>query len=52
MAAGIRGKEVTPFVLSYIVEHSKGESLGVNLDLVSNNIAVATDIAKAWAALS
>ena len=52
MGAGIRGKEVTPFVLSYIVEHSKGESLGVNLDLVSNNIAVATDIAKAWAALS
>ena len=50
--AGIRGKEVTPYVLSYIVEHSQGASLGVNLDLVSHNIAVATDIAKAWAALS
>lgn len=49
---GIRGKEVTPFVLSYIVEHSQGASLGVNLDLVSHNIAVATDIAKAWSALS
>lgn len=50
--AGIRGKEVTPYVLSYIVEHSQGESLGVNLDLVSNNIAVASEIAKAWAAQS
>lgn len=48
-AAGIRGKEVTPFVLSYIVEHSQGASLAVNLDLVSHNIALAADIAKAWA---
>ncbi|MEL0273540.1 MAG: pseudouridine-5'-phosphate glycosidase [Pontimonas sp.] len=47
---GIRGKEVTPYVLSYIVEHSKGASLGVNLDLVSNNIAVAVEIATAWSA--
>lgn len=47
---GIRGKDVTPYVLSYIVEHSKGESLGVNLDLVSNNIAVAVEIATAWSA--
>ncbi|MEK9599705.1 MAG: pseudouridine-5'-phosphate glycosidase [Pontimonas sp.] len=49
---GIRGKEVTPYVLSYIVEHSKGASLGVNLDLVSNNIAVAVEIATAWSARS
>jgi pseudouridine-5'-phosphate glycosidase len=49
---GIRGKAVTPFVLSYIVQHSQGESLAVNLDLVSHNIRVAVDIAKAWAALS
>lgn len=47
---GIRGKDVTPYVLSYIVEHSKGASLGVNLDLVSNNIAVAVEIATAWSA--
>ena len=47
---GIRGKDVTPYVLSYIVEHSKGASLGVNLDLVSNNIAVALEIATAWSA--
>ena len=47
---GIRGKDVTPYVLSYIVEHSKGASLGVNLDLVSNNIAVAAEIATAWSA--
>ncbi len=49
---GVRGKEVTPFVLSYIVEHSQGASLGVNLDLVTHNIALATDIAKAWASRS
>ena len=49
---GIRGKDVTPYVLSYIVEHSKGASLGVNLDLVSNNIAVAVEIATAWSARS
>ena len=47
---GIRGKDVTPYVLSYIVEHSKGASLGVNLDLVSNHIAVAVEIATAWSA--
>ena len=49
---GIRGKDVTPYVLSYIVEHSKGASLAVNLDLVSNNIAVAVEIATAWSARS
>lgn len=47
---GIRGKDVTPYVLSYIVERSKGASLDVNLDLVSNNIAVAVEIATAWSA--
>ena len=51
-AEGIRGKEVTPFLLSYIVDTSGGESLRVNLDLVSHNVAVATDIAKAWAELA
>jgi pseudouridine-5'-phosphate glycosidase len=49
---GIRGKEVTPYLLSRIVEKSGGESLRVNLDLVSHNIAVATDIAKAWSELA
>lgn len=48
---GIEGKEVTPFLLSTIVELTGGESLAVNLRIVENNIRVAADIASAWAAL-
>lgn len=48
-ANGIRGKEVTPFLLDYIQRESGGESLRVNLDVVRNNIQVAADIARAWA---
>lgn len=47
-AQGIRGKEVTPFLLDFIQKESNGESLRVNLDVVRNNIQVAADIAKAW----
>lgn len=50
-AAGVRGKEVTPFLLQYIVEASGGRSLEVNLDLARNNVSVAADIALAWSAL-
>jgi pseudouridylate synthase len=49
---GVTGKEVTPFLLGFIVEESKGRSLEVNLDLARNNVALAAEIAKAWAALS
>ena len=45
------GKAVTPFLLGFIVEESKGKSLEVNLDLARNNVSVAADIAKAWAEL-
>jgi pseudouridine-5'-phosphate glycosidase len=45
---GIRGNEVTPFLLGYVLEKSGGDSLRVNLDLVTNNVAVATEIAVAW----
>lgn len=51
-AQGVRGKAVTPFLLGYIVEASKGRSLEVNLDLVRNNIRVAAQIATAWSKLS
>lgn len=51
-AAGVRGKAVTPFLLSYIVTASDGRSLEVNLDLARNNVKVAADIAQAWSALS
>ena len=46
---GIRGKEVTPYLLDFIQRESSGESLRVNLDVVRNNIRVACDIATAWA---
>jgi pseudouridine-5'-phosphate glycosidase len=49
-AAGVRGKAVTPFLLSYIVDASAGRSLEVNLDLARNNVRVAADIATAWSA--
>ena len=49
--AGVRGKVVTPFLLQFIVEESKGKSLEVNLDLARNNVSVAGDIALAYANL-
>lgn len=48
---GIEGKGVTPFLLETIVELTGGESLSVNLRIVENNIAVAAQIATAWADL-
>lgn len=51
-AQGIRGKEVTPFLLQYIVEASGGRSLEVNLDLARNNVSVAADIAIAYSAIT
>lgn len=49
--ANVRGKEVTPFLLQYIVEASNGKSLEVNLDLARNNVSVAADIALAYSQL-
>lgn len=50
--AGVHGKAVTPFLLSYIVGASGGVSLEVNLDIARNNVRVAADIATAWAELN
>jgi pseudouridine-5'-phosphate glycosidase len=47
---GIRGNDVTPFLLAHVLENSDGVSLRVNLDLVTNNVAVGCEIATAWAA--
>lgn len=49
-AAGVRGKAVTPFLLSFIVGASGGVSLEVNLALARNNVRVAAGIATAYAA--
>lgn len=47
----ITGKDTTPFLLASIVERTGGSSLDANIQLVLNNTAVATDIAKAFARL-
>lgn len=45
---GIRGKELTPFLLSEIAAVTAGRSLAANISLVRHNAAVAADIAVAY----
>jgi pseudouridine-5'-phosphate glycosidase len=47
----ITGKEITPFLLSRLVELTGGASLTANLALLRNNGRVAARIAAAWASL-
>jgi pseudouridine-5'-phosphate glycosidase len=47
---GIRGKEVTPFLLSSVAERTGGRSLEANVALLRNNARVAAAIAAAMAA--
>jgi len=42
--AGIKGKEVTPFLLKYIAEHTNGESLEANIALIRSNAALGAKI--------
>ena len=51
-AAGIKAKEVTPFLLAHIAEQSQGRALAANIALVRNNARVAARIAAALAAAS
>ncbi len=46
---GIRGKDVTPFLLAEIAGVSAGRSLAANIELVKNNARVAAEIAIAFA---
>lgn len=43
--AGIKGKEVTPFLLKYIADHTKGESLEANIALIKSNAVLGAKIA-------
>ncbi len=43
---GIYGKQVTPFLLSRVVEHSGGQSRQANTALLVNNAAIAAQIAR------
>jgi pseudouridylate synthase len=45
---GVRGKDVSPFLLAFLVEATDGASLEVNLRIVENNVRVAGEIARAW----
>jgi pseudouridine-5'-phosphate glycosidase len=45
--AGIRGKEVTPFLLSAMAERTAGRSLETNVALLHNNVRVGTAVAVA-----
>ena len=44
-AKGIKGKEVTPYLLSKIVELTSGKSLESNIALIKNNAKLAGEIA-------
>src|SRR4029078_12411614 len=41
----VKGQAVTPFVLTYLHEHSGGRTLAANRDLVVANAAVAAEVA-------
>ncbi len=45
--SNIKGKEVTPFLLKYIADNSKGESLEANIELILSNAALAGKISVA-----
>ena len=44
----IKGKEVTPFLLQWIAEHTQGESLEANIALIKNNAKLGAEIAKGF----
>ena len=44
----VKGKEVTPFILKYIANNTKGESLETNIALIKNNARLAAQIAVAY----
>lgn len=44
-AIGVKGKEITPFLLSKVKDITKGKSLKANIQLVYNNVKVASQLA-------
>jgi pseudouridylate synthase len=42
---GIYGKELTPFLLDFLAQHTKGASVEANLALLKNNVLLAADLA-------
>ena len=50
-AASVRGKEITPFLLDYIHQHTDRTSVAVNLEIVRGNCKLGAEIARSWSAL-
>lgn len=48
-AQGVRGKDVTPFLLGRLAELTGGDTLRANLALLRNNARVAAELARAFA---
>ncbi len=48
-AAGVRGKDVTPFLLDFFHRETRGASLTANIALVLNNARLAAEVAAAYA---
>lgn len=48
---GVKGKDVTPYLLKRIVELTGGDSLKTNIHLVINNAGLGAEIAKEYALL-
>jgi pseudouridylate synthase / pseudouridine kinase len=48
---GVKGKDVTPFLLKRVVEQTKGKSLQANIHLIQNNARVSAQIALSLASL-
>ena len=47
----IKGKEITPFILQYIANRTKGESLETNIALILNNAKVGAGVAAGYSNL-
>jgi pseudouridylate synthase len=47
-ARSVRGKEITPFLLKYVHEHTDRASVAINLEIVRGNCRLAAAIARAW----
>ena len=45
----IKGKDVTPFLLKYLADHTDGESLHSNIALILHNASLGAKIAMAFA---
>jgi pseudouridine-5'-phosphate glycosidase len=50
--SGVKGKEVTPFLLAFIAKHTSNTSLKANVALVENNARVGAEIAAAYSSMT